>query len=104
MKFFLYAFLVLAVPYNKSKGQSINNCFRIYDTKKNQETTINEITKAMANTDVLYFGELHNDSIAHLLQVSLLDSLINNYTNVALSLGALSDDNQVILNEYLKDS
>ena len=56
----------------------------------------------MKQADVLFFGELHNDSIAHLLQASLLDSLIKSYKNVALSLEALSDDYEVILNEYLK--
>ena len=52
----------------------------------------------------MFFGELHNDSIAHVPQIALLDSLRNNYKNIALSLEALSDDKQNILNNYLNDS
>ena len=85
------------------KSQSINEYFKVYDTRKRQEISLSDITKEMKNADVLFFGELHNDSVAHLLQGALLDSLIKNYKNVVLSLEALSDDYQIILNEYLKD-
>ncbi len=101
MKSSFYLLLAFIFILNKSKSQNVYNDFKIYDTKKKQEITIAEISKAMADADVLYFGELHNDSIAHLLQIILLDSLINNYKNVALSLEALSDNYQIILNEYL---
>ena len=89
---------------NISVSQNISDEFKIYDTKNNQETTIAEISKAFANADVLFFGELHNDSIAHVLQIAILDSLIDNYKNIALSLEALSDDKQIILNKYLNGS
>ena len=102
MKSLLFVLLTLAVLCDNSKCQSINAYFKVYDTKKKQEISMNDIAKAMANADVLFFGELHNDSIAHLLQGALLDSLIKDYKNITLSLEALSDDYQVILNEYLK--
>jgi uncharacterized iron-regulated protein len=103
MKFFHYSLLLfLTLSINQLKSQSLNDHFKIYDVKNKKEITINEVKNAMANIDVLFFGELHNDSIAHVLQIYLLDSLINTYKNIALSLEELSDDHQVVLNEYLK--
>lgn len=104
MKSFYYSLLLfLTISVNQLKGQDLRDYFKIYDVKSKKEITISEVKNSMASVDILFFGELHNDSIAHVLQIFLLDSLIKTYKNVALSLEALSDDYQVILDEYLKD-
>ncbi|MEX6690858.1 ChaN family lipoprotein [Danxiaibacter flavus] len=104
MKFFNYLFLFsLMLSFNQARSQSTDNYFKIYDTKNSKEITINEIAGKMNSADVLFFGEIHNDSVAHILEAALLDRLIKAYKNIVLSLEALSDDYQTILNEYLED-
>lgn len=60
-----------------------------------------ELTAALAPADVVFFGEEHHDSIAHVLQSELLMALDERYNGVALSLEMFASDDQLVLNEYL---
>lgn len=105
MRSFTLVFALILIGFiNQLFGQNVNQHYKIFDTKNKKEATINEIANAVRNTDVLFFGEIHNDSIAHIIQDSLYRILINKYKNIALSLEQLSDDKQDILNDYLNDS
>lgn len=75
--------------------------YRIYDTRAGREITLSELADSLQHTDVLFFGEEHNDSVAHVLQYELLRAMDERYEQVALSMEMLVSDDQLVLDEYL---
>ena len=47
---------------------SMNVHYKIYDTRTKQIVAIDKIVADMADADVLFFGEEHNDSAGHYLE------------------------------------
>jgi uncharacterized iron-regulated protein len=83
-------------------AQDISQHFKIYDTKKKQEISIAAIVNDMAKADVLFFGEEHNDSIGHYLEIELLKALHSRYKDqIAVTLEMFHTDVQTVINEYL---
>jgi uncharacterized iron-regulated protein len=62
-----------------------------------------KMLKALEDADIIFFGELHTDPIAHWMQIELTKELFNQKRE-ALVLGAemFEADNQLIFNEYLE--
>ena len=84
------------------KSQEIAQHFKVYDVKKQKTINLDDIVADMANADVLFFGEEHNDSIGHYLEVSLFKKLAAAYNNkVGLTLEMFHTDVQPVINEYL---
>jgi uncharacterized iron-regulated protein len=77
--------------------------FKLYDTRAQKLITVAELTESVKDADVLFFGEEHNDSIAHRLQDTIYRSLLNRYGGVALSMEMFERDCQQVLDEYLAD-
>ena len=76
--------------------------YKIYDVKKQKIASLQELMVNAVNVDVIFFGEEHNDSIAHDLQLKLLAGLAEVYGNkIGLTLEIFSTDVQPIINEYL---
>lgn len=86
-----------------SSGQEkIENplAYKIFNSK-GKEVSYKKMLKSLDEHDMIFFGELHNNSISHWLQYELTRDL---YTlrGTLLALGAemFESDNQVIMNEY----
>lgn len=77
--------------------------YKLYDTRAQKIITIAELTESVKDADVLFFGEEHNDSIAHRLQDTIYRSLLTRYGSVALSMEMFERDCQQVLDEYLSD-
>lgn len=76
--------------------------YKIYDTRTKQIIGIEQIVIAMADADVLFFGEEHNDSAGHYLEATIFKALHSVYGNkISLSLEMFETDGQLVLNEYL---
>lgn len=76
--------------------------YKIYDTKAKQVVQVDKIVSRMADDDVLFFGEEHNDSIGHYLENKIFRELVSVYgKQIALSLEMFETDGQLVLNEYL---
>ncbi|WPV01332.1 ChaN family lipoprotein [Mucilaginibacter sp. cycad4] len=76
--------------------------YKIYSTSAQKIITPDDIISDMANADVLFFGEEHNDSTAHYLEFSLFKKLSEKYPQkTALSMEMFQTDCQLVLNEYL---
>ena len=84
-------------------GQEDMDChYKIYDTRTKQIITIDKIVADMADADVLFFGEEHNDSAAHYLENKIFRALHAQYADkVVLSMEMFETDGQLGLNEYL---
>jgi uncharacterized iron-regulated protein len=96
MKQFLFlALVVLGTTVQAQDKQG----YQLY-TKAGKKTTYDKLLKASANADVLFFGEQHDNSIVHWLQLELTKDLAE---KKPLVLGAemIEADNQKQLNQYL---
>jgi len=82
---------------------SISAHYKIYDTRTKQIVAIDKIVADMADADVLFFGEEHNDSAGHYLENKIFRSLHTQYgEKVVLSMEMFEADGQLGLNEYLQ--
>lgn len=76
--------------------------FKIFDTKTGEQLTMFELADRITNTDVLFWGEEHNDTIGHILELKMLKMLHERYDDkLVLSLEMFETDCQVLLDEYL---
>ena len=75
--------------------------YQFYD-KKGKEIKTEKLVKELADYDVVFFGENHNSSINHWLQLKITEALFEK-KNGQLILGAemFERDNQSQLNQYL---
>jgi uncharacterized iron-regulated protein len=85
-------------------GQALNVAhYTIYNTATGKIISVDDIVNDMAKADVLFFGEEHNDTTAHYLELALLKKLAAKYpAKVALSMEMFETDTQPVLNEYLR--
>lgn len=91
--------VLLCIPF---LGMAQAN-YKIYNTTTQKPATIDDIISNMAKADVLFYGEEHNDSIGHTVELALLTKLNEKYAGkAALSLEMFETDTQPILNEYLQ--
>jgi uncharacterized iron-regulated protein len=75
--------------------------YRIFD-QNGKEVSYAQLLKSSKKSDVVFFGEQHNNPISHWLQIELAQDL-EKENNGKLILGAemFERDNQAILTEYL---
>ncbi len=100
MKSLILALLVL--PVFALSQDSLSSHYKIYSTSKQKVVAIDDIVNDMANADVLFFGENHNDSTGHYLEFMVFKKLAAKYPGkIALSMEMFETDCQNILDEYL---
>ena len=74
--------------------------YQLFD-KNGKRTTYNKLVDSSLKNDVVLFGEYHNNSVAHWLQIELTKDLAEK-TNLVLGAEMLEADNQTQINQYLK--
>jgi uncharacterized iron-regulated protein len=77
--------------------------YRIFDGKGNG-ATMQQILDAIGQNDVVFLGEMHDDSVGHSLQFDIFKAAVEKYganRKVSLSLEMFERDVQVVVNEYL---
>ena len=73
--------------------------YKIY-TKDGQEVSFESLVKSAADHEVILFGELHNNSIAHWLQLQLLKQLYAEDQNLVLGGEFFEADDQLNIEEW----
>ncbi|MCW8795912.1 MAG: ChaN family lipoprotein [Chlorobium sp.] len=76
--------------------------YEIFDAK-GDKTSYRKLYKKTKKADIILFGELHNNPIAHWLRLELAKDLLNT-NNLMLGGEMFEADNQQALNEYLDGS
>jgi uncharacterized iron-regulated protein len=95
------AFPFLLMPF-LGFSQLSETHYKIFDSRTGAETTVSAMVSSMATADVLIFGEQHNDSVAHFLQLAVLTEMHRVFgKNVALSMEMFDRDVQVVMDQYL---
>lgn len=76
--------------------------YKIFDTKSGEQLGFRELAERITKTDVLFWGEEHNDTIGHILELKMLKMLHEQYQNkLVLSLEMFETDCQILLDDYL---
>ncbi len=60
-----------------------------------------EMIDGIANCDYFFFGELHNNSVSHWLELEISEDLYRIKKDIVLGAEFFETDNQLILDEYL---
>lgn len=99
MKFVLLSFSLLCFALPSMAQDKL--AFKIFDGK-GKTVKYEKMLKEVINKDVLFFGELHNNPIAHWLQLEMTQDLFEKRDGKVL-LGAemFERDDQLLLDEYL---
>lgn len=93
--------LLLLLMVSFADAQNVN-CYKIYDSASHKIISVDELVKDLENTDAVFYGEEHNDSIGHLLEATILQKLYEKHPlKTALSMEMFESDCQQVLNEYL---
>lgn len=95
-----YFLLLVTFSFMVLKSQELK-AFQFYDNKSNKINT-EKLVKNLSDYDVVLFGEYHNNSIIHWLELKLTEELYKQ-KNGKIILGAemFERDNQPQLNQYL---
>lgn len=93
--------LLLAMLWGVSAQAQEKVAYQIYDSK-GKEVTYDKMVKRLSKQDFVFFGELHNNAIAHWLQLELTQDLLDGGADLVLGAEMFESDNQLILNEYLQ--
>lgn len=102
-KLFLLSVSIICLSFVVYEESINENNYRIYSTKTSKEVSLNDIVTEMKSYDVVFFGEEHNDSVAHFLQLELFKGLYNTYGDkTTLCMEMFETDCQMILDEYLQ--
>jgi uncharacterized iron-regulated protein len=96
---FLFSLLMLSAPLQAQPFSKAD--YKIYSVAAEREISLAELVDAVEGTDVLFWGEEHNDSLGHWLQDTLYALLLAQYGPVTLSLEMFETDCQQVLDEYL---
>jgi len=92
---------IIAVSMMLLSMKSDKPAYRLFDAK-GKTTKYKNLLKDAAGADIILFGELHNNPIAHWLQVQLTRDIFKE-KDESLVLGAemFETDNQLLLDEYI---
>ncbi len=95
-----YITFILAIFFASSFSIH-KEAYKVFN-KKGKEVEYENILKEAKNADVILFGELHDNPIAHWLELELTKDLFKQSNgNIILGAEMFETDNQLILNEYL---
>lgn len=97
MKLFLPFFILYVLTAGAQKKTS-HTIF----TASGKKVSYEKMLQVVEEKDIILFGELHNNPIAHWLQLELTKDL-NEKVNLILGAEMFEADNQEVLNKYLKD-
>tara|TARA_B100001105_G_scaffold109318_1_gene87613 strand:+ start:840 stop:1700 length:861 start_codon:yes stop_codon:yes gene_type:complete len=93
--------IILVLSFASSISDAQEKAHQIYN-KDGKKISYKTMLFKMKNTDVVLFGENHNDPISHWLQLELTKSLYEKHgENLMLGAEMLESDDQFQLDEYL---
>jgi uncharacterized iron-regulated protein len=95
-------FSVLIISISLQSFSQDRPAYKVF-TAEGKKADYGDIIKSALKADIVFFGELHDNPIAHWLELELTKSLFAEKGN-DLVLGAemFESDNQLLMNEYLE--
>ncbi|MBK6494538.1 MAG: ChaN family lipoprotein [Gemmatimonadales bacterium] len=93
--------LALAVTAPADTIPALWTPHRVYDAKHKRYADLEQMAAEAASSDVIFFGEQHDDGNAHRLERSLLEAVSRRRSDVIVSLEMFERDVQGLLDDYL---
>ncbi len=93
-------FLVLSLNASFLCAQELK-AYQIYNKNK-EKVDFNTMINALQNYDIVLFGEFHDSSIIHWLELKTAEALYKRTKNLNLGCEMFETDNQIILDEFLE--
>ncbi|OQY37874.1 MAG: hypothetical protein B6226_04500, partial [Candidatus Cloacimonetes bacterium 4572_65] len=75
--------------------------YKIIKSDSGEELSLSQMATELLENDVLFFGELHDDSLLHSIEQELFILMAEQDSNLVLSMEMFEKDNQDGLNRYL---
>ncbi len=82
-----------------ASAQQAPAAYRLFD-KDGKETTYEKMQETAHKADVVFFGEIHNCTMSHWLELKVLESLHASDSQIAVGMEMLEADCQLIIDEY----
>lgn len=93
--------LLLVLAISLQSFSQDKPAYKIY-TEEGKKADYDDIIKQAKKADVIFFGELHDNPVAHWLELELTKDLFAiQGTSLVLAAEMFETDNQLIINEYL---
>lgn len=73
--------------------------YKLY-SKDGKEVSFDDMVKKLAKSDVVLFGELHNNPICHWMQLRVTEGVFALQPKLILGAEMFESDNQLLINEY----
>lgn len=105
MKKIIATIFIIMILITSNFAQVNDSHFRVYDGKGNS-ASIDKLIKKLSGVDVVFLGEMHDDSVAHSLQFEIFKRAFEKNKEkreVTLSLEMFERDVQIVVDEYLQD-
>ncbi len=83
-----------------ANAQQAPTAYRLFD-KDGKETTYERMIDTAHEADVVFFGEIHNCTMSHWLELKVLESLQARDPQMAVGMEMLEADCQLIIDEYV---
>ncbi len=94
----LLSLLTILISFTSAQDKP---AYKLFD-KNGKQVKYSKIIKDLTGADLVFFGEQHNDPIAHWLQLEVTKSLYEEKkSNLILGAEMFEADNQLLLDEYL---
>jgi uncharacterized iron-regulated protein len=91
--------ILLLLPFLAMKSD--NPAYKVY-TAKGRSADWDDLVKAAKSSDIVFFGEIHNNPICHWLELELTKEMYaEKKENLALGAEMFESDNQLLINEYI---
>jgi uncharacterized iron-regulated protein len=97
-----YILFIFVIAFSTVLFSQNKLAYKIYNTK-GKSTSYKQMIKKMSQSDIVMFGEHHNNSIIHWLQLETTMDL-NSQRDLMLGAEMFEADNQKELNDYLADN
>ncbi len=100
MPAFCSIILSLIILDNSVSAQNQPDAYQLYSTE-GQKISYQQMVNTLANSDVIFFGEVHNNPICHWLQKRITRELYQQTDSLVLGAEMFEADNQLLVDEYL---
>lgn len=92
--------MILFLPICFTVAAQDKPAYKIY-TADGKEVKYQKMLKEVTKSDVVFFGEIHNDPICHWLELQVTEDLYKQADSLTIGMEMFEADNQIILDEYL---
>jgi uncharacterized iron-regulated protein len=91
---------VICFNTNFLTTMSAKEAFKIYDNK-GKELKYKKVVSKLFDSEIILFGELHNNPISHFLQIKFLKEIYNHDPKLTIGAEMFEADNQIVIDELL---